>query len=130
MLSSNIYPHVRKPLKVRMKATIFAINLLAGVVLLCQESSAATRQYHSSRNAKFTQRPQPVESRRPAIELQPEVTGIIPRALRDGNPLQMLNPSAPAKYGSAEENTVVDPDVPGRGEGIRRPDERASMAGR
>jgi hypothetical protein len=105
--------------RIFVKATIFAMSLLAGVVSLCQESSAATRQYHSPRNAKFTQRPQPVESRRPDIELQPEVAGAIPRALRDGNPLQILNPLAPAKCGFAEENTVVNPDVPGRGEGIK-----------
>jgi hypothetical protein len=31
----------------------------------------------------------------------------------------MLNPFAPAKYGTAEEETVLDPDVPGRGDGIK-----------
>jgi hypothetical protein len=31
----------------------------------------------------------------------------------------MLNPFAPAKYGTAEENTVFDPDVSGRGDGIK-----------
>jgi hypothetical protein len=31
----------------------------------------------------------------------------------------MLNPFAPAKYGTAEENTVFNPDVPGRGDGIK-----------
>jgi hypothetical protein len=31
----------------------------------------------------------------------------------------MLNPLAPAKYGTAEENVVLDPDVPGKWDGIK-----------
>ena len=50
---------------------------------------------------------------------QPEVSGVIPRAIRGGNPLQMLNPFAPAKYGTAEENVSLDPDVPGKWDGIK-----------
>jgi hypothetical protein len=44
---------------------------------------------------------------------------VIPRAIRGGNPLQMLNPLAPAKYGTAEENVSLDPDVPGKWNGIK-----------
>ena len=43
---------------------------------------------------------------------------MIPRAIRGGNPLQMLNPFAPAKYGTSEENVSFDPDVPGKANGI------------
>ena len=49
---------------------------------------------------------------------QPAVSGVIPRAIRGGNPLQMLNPFAPAKYGTADENVSLDPDVPGKANGI------------
>ena len=35
--------------------------------------------------------------------------GVIPRALRGGNPLQMLNPKAPAKYGTAEQSVAYNP---------------------
>jgi hypothetical protein len=31
----------------------------------------------------------------------------------------MLNPFAPAKYGAAEESVSLDPDVPGRWNGIK-----------
>jgi hypothetical protein len=44
---------------------------------------------------------------------------VIPSAIRGGDPLQMLNPRAPAKYGTAEENVSLDPDVPGKGNGIK-----------
>jgi hypothetical protein len=30
----------------------------------------------------------------------------------------MLNPFAPAKYGTGEENVSLDPDVPGKANGI------------
>ena len=46
-------------------------------------------------------------------------SGVIPRAIRGGDPLQMLNARAPEKYGTAEENVSWDPDVPGRGNGIK-----------
>jgi hypothetical protein len=31
----------------------------------------------------------------------------------------MLNPFAPAKYGTAEENSVLDPNITGQGDGIK-----------
>jgi hypothetical protein len=31
----------------------------------------------------------------------------------------MLNPLAPAKYGTAEENVLLDPDAPGKWNGIK-----------
>jgi hypothetical protein len=55
---------------------------------------------------------------RPVLLSQPGVSGVIPRAIRGGNPLQMLNPFAPSKYGTAEENVSFDPDVFGKANGI------------
>ena len=67
----------------------------------------------------FEHRHQARQTHRPAVLSQPSVSGVIPRAIRGGNPLQMLNPVAPAKYGTAEENISVDPDVPGKVNGIQ-----------
>ena len=50
---------------------------------------------------------------------QDNTTGVIPRAVRGGNPLQMLNPKAPAKYGKAEDSVSFDPDIPGKWKGIK-----------
>ncbi|HYY13031.1 MAG TPA: hypothetical protein VE758_01210 [Chthoniobacterales bacterium] len=47
------------------------------------------------------------------------VQGVVPRAVRGGNPLQMFNPNAPAKYGTSIESTSFDPDVPGKWKGIK-----------
>ena len=54
-----------------------------------------------------------------STEAGPQITGVIPRAIRSGNPRQMLNPLAPAKYGTTEENVVLNPDVPGKWDGIK-----------
>jgi hypothetical protein len=48
-----------------------------------------------------------------------EVRGALPRAFHGGNPLQMLNPKAPAKYGTWVESTSFDPNVPGKWKGIK-----------
>jgi hypothetical protein len=45
--------------------------------------------------------------------------GVVPRAVRGGNPLQMLNPKAPAKYGTWVESTSFDPNIPGKWKGIK-----------
>lgn len=56
---------------------------------------------------------------RPAAPISREpVTGVLPRAFRGGNPLQMLNPRAPAKYGTAEQSVVFDPFT-GKWRGIK-----------
>ena len=101
-----------------MKTTLFTIGLIVGVVSLSRESAAATPKHRFSHGA-FTYRHHAIETHAPLIELKPQVTGVIPRIIRGGDPLQMLNPFAPARYGTAEEDTVLDPDVPGQADGIK-----------
>ena len=57
------------------------------------------------------QQPPPITSR--------NVEGVIPRAVRGGNPAQMLNPAAPARYGTSQQNVMLKPDGSGRWNGIR-----------
>ena len=45
----------------------------------------------------------------PPITVRPEVQGVVPRAFRGGNPLQMLNPGAPARYGTGEQSLAYNP---------------------
>ena len=57
---------------------------------------------------------------KPAPLRKKGVYGVFPRAFARGhNPLQMLNPRAPAKYGTAEESVAFDPYVPGKWNGIK-----------
>ena len=56
----------------------------------------------------------------PAMLQRPAVEGVIPRAFSDSrNPLQMLNPWAPPRYGTWVESTSFDPNVPGKWNGIK-----------
>src|SRR6476660_3539416 len=98
-----------------MKTSMLTIVFVAALVA-CDQLSAATSQHARSHSTTLVQTRHSVQTHRPAAEAGPQVTGVIPRAIRRGNPLQMLNPFAPAKYGTAEEDTVLGPDVPGRGD--------------
>jgi len=99
--------------------TLFAISLIVGVVSLSHESAAAAPKHRFSHGAAFTYRHHVVETHAPLIVPKLQVTGVIPRIIRGDDPLQMLNPFAPVKYGTAEEDTVLYPDVPGRGDGTK-----------
>jgi hypothetical protein len=55
--------------------------------------------------------------RHPTIYARP-VDGVVPRAIRGGNPLQMLNPNAPLQYGTAEQAVMIEPYT-GKWNGIR-----------
>ena len=47
-----------------------------------------------------------------------KVDGVIPRAVRARHPLHLINPFAPAEYGSGLDNVTTDPQT-GRANGIR-----------
>jgi hypothetical protein len=55
----------------------------------------------------------------PPISQKTEVDGVIPRAIRGGNPLQMFNPRAPRKYGTSQEAVSYDQDDPYKWRGIK-----------
>jgi hypothetical protein len=56
----------------------------------------------------------------PPMLQRPAVEGVAPRAFQPGgNPLQMLNPWAPARYGNWVESTAFDPEHPGKWNGIK-----------
>lgn len=88
-------------------------------ILLASLLAAAMSSAHAASTATFTHRHRSPENQRtPAITDQ-QITGVLPRAIRGGHPLEMLNPFAPSKYGTAEENVSLDPNVPGKGQGIK-----------
>jgi hypothetical protein len=60
-----------------------------------------------------------METPPPLLE-RPAVDGVAPRAFGPGrNPLQMLNPWAPARYGTWVDSTSFDPNNPGKWNGIK-----------
>lgn len=93
-----------------MRTKILIACLATGLLTLGQPARAARNSFESRQHARQTHRPATLSRQR--------VSGVIPRAIRGGNPLQMLNPFAPPKYGTADESVSVDPDVPGKVNGI------------
>ena len=60
---------------------------------------------------------QKTDRRAPTLQ-ERNVSGVLPRAVRGGNPIQMLNPNAPARYGTAEQSVMFDPYT-GKWNGIK-----------
>jgi hypothetical protein len=93
-----------------MKTYLIAALLIAAAVT---PVDAKTKTFTAPvTQTKQTHRPPPPISKR-------DVDGVIPRAIRGGNPLQMLNPNAPRKYGTSQEAVTVDPRDPGKWKGIK-----------
>ena len=102
-----------------MKTKTLIACLATGLLTLGQPARAARNPATApSHAASFESRHHSRQTHQPATLSEEAVSGVIPRAIRSGNPLQMLNPLAPAKYSTAEENVSLDPDVPGKGNGI------------
>jgi hypothetical protein len=103
-----------------MKTKILIACLASGLLALGQAARAAANPATARSHAvSFESRHHPRQTHRPAPLSAQNISGVIPRAIRGGNPLQMLNPLAPAKYGTAEESVSLDPDVPGKWNGIK-----------
>jgi len=79
------------------------------LLVLCIVATAASSVFAETYRAPVRPpRKQPKERKPPPLAPAP-VDGVIPRAVRGGNPLQMLNPKAPAKYGTSQEAIVFEP---------------------
>jgi len=103
-----------------MKTKTLIVCLATGLLTLGQAARAAANPATApSHTASFEARHHARQTHRPAPLSAQNISGVIPRAIRGGNPLQMLNPLAPAKYGTAEESVSLDPDVPGKWNGIK-----------
>ena len=68
---------------------------------------ASAQTYRSPIGKQQPVRPTGVKA--PPVSETREFQGSIPAAVRGGNPLQMLNPLAPAKYGTAHDHTIYEP---------------------
>ena len=101
------------------KVLIFSTVVMVAGAALAQSPSPAPKK-KTSGSFTTTQRPKGAPTAAPSASPLPksETQGAIPRAIRGGNPLQMLNPKAPAKYGTAAQNVLIDPDT-GKWRGIK-----------
>jgi hypothetical protein len=94
-----------------MKTYLIATLLIAAAVT----PAVAETQTFTAPATNAKQRPRQA----PPISKRTQVDGVIPRAIRGGNPLQMLNPKAPRKYGTSLEAVSYDQDDPNKWRGIK-----------
>lgn len=91
-------------------------HLLVGSLLLAAAIGSAEAQEFRARAGD--ERPQPRQRAAAPSRVRPAAGGI-PRGIRGGNPLQMLNPRAPQRYrGSIEDTVTYDQDNPSKITGI------------
>ena len=85
----------------------------AAILLIALAVTVSAQTFEAPATKKTVKRPTPA----PTVYRE-TVQGVVPRAVRGGNPLQMLNPKAPAKYGTAAQSVLIDPDT-GKWRGIK-----------
>ena len=92
------------------KLVTFGIFVAFASLLLAQPPQTQKKTF----TAKVQKKARPAPTPPP---LKAENGGVLVRAAQ-GNPLQMLNPKAPAKYGKAEDSVELDRDT-GKWRGIK-----------
>ncbi|HEV2965309.1 MAG TPA: hypothetical protein VGW97_00245 [Chthoniobacterales bacterium] len=96
------------------KLVMFGILMVVASLVFAQ--SPQTQKKTKTFTAKTVSKTRPAPSPPPLRKENTE--GVLARATRGGNPLQMLNPKAPAVYGRAEDNVFLDPET-GKWKGIK-----------
>ncbi len=105
-------------LAVTVAATMFCASAL-------QAQTTVTKRNSSGRKTTttYTSRRTTIDRSRIAnapVAIGPRTDGVVPRAIRSGNPLQMINPAAPAEYGTGQDVTRREVDDPNqRPQGLR-----------
>src|SRR3974377_1587022 len=98
--------------------------ILLGVMAVVSAANAEPPRTEGTLQASGTQPAKKRESLAPAtrpneiIKENVSYSGIAGQVTKPGNPLQLLNPAAPARYGSAEDNTLRDP-ITGKASGLK-----------
>src|SRR4029077_3125210 len=88
----------RLPKNMKTLPLVFCLIATADTSVLAETYKAPVAPTHK----KPQERPAPPLTAR-------DVDGVIPRAVRGGNLLQMFNPKAPAKYGTSLQAIVFNP---------------------
>lgn len=80
-------------------------------VAACAATASAQTYTAPATPVRPIQPPPPITAR--------DIGGVIPRMVRTNNPGQMVNPRAPARYGTAEQSVLLKPDGSGKWNGLR-----------
>src|SRR3954468_11559427 len=85
--------------------------LIAGAAMLLVASAAFAQPQKKDFTATATGPKNQQALKPPPVTNRHQVGGVLPRMFQGGgNPLQMLNPRAPARYGTAAQSVAIDPD--------------------
>jgi hypothetical protein len=88
------------------------VSMLAALI-----TTASAQEFRAPIGPQKPVRAMPTQ---PPVSERPKAGGVLPKAFGPGrNPLQMLNPWAPPRYGTWVENTTFDPNYPGKWKGIK-----------
>ncbi|MBA3544303.1 MAG: hypothetical protein H0T83_07685 [Chthoniobacterales bacterium] len=100
-----------------MKKTLLSILLAtAASVAFGQGQGELTTTTTTTATGKVqTTEPKP---RPPAAVPLVPIEGVVQAAIRHGQPVQMINPAAPAEYGNGKEHVSHDAKDPGKPKGI------------
>ncbi len=100
-----------------MKKTLLSILLVAATsVAFGQGQGELTTTTTTTTTGEVTTTlPKP---RPPAAAPLVPIEGVVQAAIRHGNPVQMINPAAPARYGNGQDHVSHDPNEPGKPKGI------------
>ena len=90
----------------------FGIFVVIASLAAAQSPQVQKKTFTAKVHTKARPSPSPPPLRKENTE------GVLPRAARGGNPLQMLNPKAPAVYGKSEDSVVLDGET-GKWKGIK-----------
>ena len=111
--------------------TACALSLCAVSVASAQSADSTTTSTRTTRRTVSTRTNTPLTARLRRFEAQSQqnvqttaprsnIDGSVTRTVRSGNPLQMINPLAPAEYGDGSDVTRRDPEDPfQRPQGLR-----------
>lgn len=92
---------------------------IAGVAVLLVVSSALAQPQKKGFTATTGGPKNQNALKPPPVTNRGEMGGVVPRMFQGGgNPLQMFNPKAPARYGTAAQAVAIDPDT-GKLNGIK-----------
>ena len=99
------------PLVVTVAAGLFTVS---GLHAQTTQSTRTTRATISARNSARlnAQRRTVIRAQNNVTTTAPRIDGSFVRAVRSGNPLQMINPLAPAEYGDGRDVTRHEVDDP------------------
>ena len=86
-----------------MKKTI---PILAALGVLAYAGAASAQEVVFVKPSIEPSSKKKLEQTEPKIDEGSRTGGVIPRAMRSGNPLQLINPFAPAKYGNGSNMTT------------------------